>query len=326
MNLKREILHSETRNNTEQPFPAEAEGLTRSYGDVTAIRGIDLTVEREEIFGLIGPDGSGKTTLLRILATLLIPDSGRASVEGMDTLRDMRKIRKIIGYMPGSFSLYRDLTVRENLNFFAAVFNTTVEENYELIRPIYSHIETFSGRKAGNLSGGMKQKLALSCALIHRPRLLLLDEPNTGVDAVSRSQLWDMLFELREEGMTIAVSTPYMEEARMCDRVALMQDGRILKVDSPASIVKEFPHDLYRVRSSRMRNLTEDLEEYGSAVSAHRFGDSVHFSMEAGESAGDELRGYLESKGHSGIEMERIEPSIEDSFIELMTGRPDLDE
>lgn len=326
MNLKREILHSETRNNTEQPFPAEAEGLTRSYGDVTAIRGIDLTVEREEIFGLIGPDGSGKTTLLRILATLLIPDSGRASVEGMDTLRDMRKIRKIIGYMPGSFSLYRDLTVRENLNFFAAVFNTTVEENYELIRPIYSHIERFSGRKAGNLSGGMKQKLALSCALIHRPRLLLLDEPNTGVDAVSRSQLWDMLFELREEGMTIAVSTPYMEEARMCDRVALMQDGRILKVDSPASIVKEFPHDLYRVRSSRMRNLTEDLEEYGSAVSAHRFGDSVHFSMEAGESAGDELRGYLESKGHSGIEMERIEPSIEDSFIELMTGRPGPDE
>jgi len=323
LNLKGEILDPETRHNTEQPFPAEAEGLAKSYGDVTAIRDIDLRVEREEIFGLIGPDGSGKTTLLRILATLLIPDSGRVSVEGLDILRDMRKIRKIIGYMPGSFSLYRDLTVRENLNFFAAVFNTTVEENYELIRPIYSHIERFSGRKAGNLSGGMKQKLALSCALIHRPRLLLLDEPNTGVDAVSRSQLWDMLFELREGGMTIAVSTPYMEEARMCDRVALMQDGGILKVDSPASIVKEFPHDLYRVRSSRMRKLSEDLQDYGSAVSAHRFGDSIHFSMEEGKSAGEELRGYLEGKGHSGIEIKRIEPSIEDSFIELMTGRPD---
>lgn len=311
-------MHTDRNNFMSNDTPVITSGLTKSYGEVTGIEDISITVGREEIFGLIGPDGSGKTTLLRVLATLLLPDSGDVSVEGMDVCRDAGKLRKIIGYMPGSFSLYSDLSVEENLRFFAAVFDTTVDDNYELIKPIYSHIEQFSGRRAGDLSGGMKQKLALSCALVHRPRLLLLDEPNTGVDAVSRSELWNMLFELREKGITIMVSTPYMDEAGKCERVALMQKGRMLTIDSPDRIVDQFPRDLYMLRSDRMRSLGRDLKSCCEEFGVHRFGDSVHFSTEPGQDPRKRIREHLQRLGHSDIEISRIRPTIEDSFIELM--------
>lgn len=210
--------------------------LSKSYGSVDALNEVSFEVSKGELFGLIGPDGAGKTTLFRLLTTLILPDAGTAKVEGLDMIDDYKEIRKIVGYMPGKFSLYQDLSVEENLSFFASIFGTTIEENYDLVAPIYSQIEPFKKRKAGKLSGGMKQKLALSCALIHRPAVLFLDEPTTGVDAVSRSEFWDMLHGLREYGISILVSTPYMDEAKKCDRIALINEGRILKIDTPENI------------------------------------------------------------------------------------------
>jgi ABC-type multidrug transport system ATPase subunit len=214
-------------------------GISKSYGKVQALRGVSLSVEEGELFGLIGPDGAGKTTLFRLLTTLLFPDEGTATVCGLDIVKDYRLIREQVGYMPGRFSLYQDLSVEENLQFFASLFGTTVEENYSLVAPIYSQIEPFRKRKAGKLSGGMKQKLALSCALIHKPRVLFLDEPTTGVDVVSRVELWDMLQSLRQQGITILVSTPYMDEAQRCSRVALISGGTILGVDTPEDVVRK---------------------------------------------------------------------------------------
>lgn len=210
--------------------------LSKSYGSIDALKEVSFEVSKGELFGLIGPDGAGKTTLFRLLTTLILPDAGSAKVEGLDMVKDYQEIRKIVGYMPGKFSLYQDLSVEENLNFFASIFGTTIEENYELIAPIYSQIEPFKKRKAGKLSGGMKQKLALSCALIHKPAVLFLDEPTTGVDAVSRGEFWDMLHGLREYGISILVSTPYMDEANKCDKIALINEGRILKIDTPENI------------------------------------------------------------------------------------------
>lgn len=218
-------------------YPIIINNITKRYGAVSALKGVSFEVGKGELFGLIGPDGAGKTTLFRLLTTLLKPDEGSAQVEGLDIIHDYRKIRNIVGYMPGKFSLYQDLSVEENLEFFASLFGGTVEENYDLIAPIYSQIEPFKDRRAGRLSGGMKQKLALSCALIHRPKVLFLDEPTTGVDAVSRSEFWDMLAGLKEYGITILVSTPYMDEAGRCDRIALINEGKILKIDTPEAIV-----------------------------------------------------------------------------------------
>ncbi len=218
----------------------ESSGIAKSFGTTQALNDISFSVNESEIFGFIGPDGAGKTTLFRIITTLLVPDKGNMKVFGMDSYPDYKELRKNIGYMPGRFSLYQDLSVEENLNFYATVFGTTVEENYDLISDIYSHIEPFKKRLAGKLSGGMKQKLALSCALIHKPRLLVLDEPTTGVDAVSRSEFWDMLGRLKEYNITIIVSTPYMDEAIRCDRVALIQDGKILSIDTPQNIQGRF--------------------------------------------------------------------------------------
>ena len=220
--------------------PLVIENIVKTYGPakdkVMAVGGISFEVERGELFGLIGPDGAGKTSLIRMLATLLLPDRGTATVDGYDTVKDYKEIRKRIGYMPGKFSLYPDLSVEENINFFATIFNTTLKENYDLVSDIYSQLEPFRHRRAGKLSGGMKQKLALSCALIHRPSVLLLDEPTTGVDVVSRKEFWDMLANLKNEGITILVSTPYMDEAGRCDRIALVQNGKLLSVDTPAAI------------------------------------------------------------------------------------------
>jgi ABC-2 type transport system ATP-binding protein len=238
------------------------ENISKSYADVLAVDDVSLTIEKGEIFGFIGPDGAGKTSLFRMLTTLLIPDKGKATVEGFDIVKDYTKIRSSVGYMPGRFSLYQDLTVEENLNFFAAVFGTTIQENYNLIKDIYVMLEPFKKRKAGKLSGGMKQKLALCCALIHKPKILFLDEPTTGVDPVSRNEFWDMLGNLRKEGITIVVSTPYMDEANKCDRIALMQKGKIMETDFLKNIISRFPRKLFAVKSDGMFVLLNELREY----------------------------------------------------------------
>ena len=297
-----------------------AKNIVKTYdkGEVKALNDISFEVEKGELFGLIGPDGAGKTTLFRILTTLLIADSGRAEVDGLDVVKDFKEIRKRVGYMPGRFSLYQDLTVEENLSFFATIFNTTIQENYELIKEIYVQIEPFKTRRAGKLSGGMKQKLALCCALIHKPSVLFLDEPTTGVDAVSRKEFWEMLKRLKEKGISMVVSTPYMDEASLCDRVALMQNGHILDMDTPLSIIQKFDRPLWSVRSSNMFQLLNDLRKFDSTNTCFAFGDANHLTLKNGDNAGAmEIKAFLQNKGYTNIELELIEPTIEDCFMAL---------
>ena len=296
----------------------EIENLSRSFGRVEALRDISLSVDKGELFGFIGPDGAGKTTLFRILVTLLLPGAGRASVEGFDVVKDYKKIREVVGYMPGRFSLYQDLSVEENLKFFAGSFKTTIKENYHLIEGIYKHIEPFKKRLAGKLSGGMKQKLALSCALVHKPEILFLDEPTTGVDAVSRKEFWEMLKRLQEWGITIVVSTPYMDEASLCDRVALIQNGSIMTIDSPENISRSFRHQLLSVRADNMFSMTADLEAMPGCRSAFRFGAEIHFTPEGSDTDIPALEHYLKQQGHTGIMIRQIAPGIEDCFMDLM--------
>lgn len=300
------------------------DGVTKRFGDIVALRGVSLEVKPAELFGLVGPDGAGKTTLFRVLTTLLLADEGSATVLGLDVVKQMWEVRRRVGYMPGRFSLYGDLSVQENLRFFASVFGTTPEEGRELIAPIFSQIEPFRDRRAGALSGGMKQKLALSCALVHRPGILLLDEPTTGVDAVSRREFWDLLGELKASGLTIVVSTPYMDEAARCDRVALMQSGQVLAVDAPAKIGHRFPRALYAVRASRRVALLEALRRYEHTATAFPFGETIHFSdRRAGhERAAEELLAFLHAAGVGDASVAPIEPGIEDAFIELMGSAP----
>ena len=279
--------------------------------------GISFKVPKGEIFGIIGPDGAGKTTLFRILTTLILPDSGTATVNAFDVVGEYKKIRECVGYMPGRFSLYQDLTVEENLEFFATVFNTTIEENYELIKDIYIQIEPFKKRRAGKLSGGMKQKLALSCALIHKPTVLFLDEPTTGVDPVSRKEFWGMLQKLKAQGITILVSTPYMDEASLCDRIALIQNGQFLKIDSPENIVKQYADRLWAAKSSNMHKLLEDLRNNPQVKSSFAFGDSVHVSIDDKQLTIESLTEYLVNNKHKRIEIHPIEPTIEDCFMDL---------
>lgn len=294
------------------------ERVSKRYGDIVALRDLSLEIGPGELFGLIGPDGAGKTTLFRVLTTLLLADSGSASVCGLDVVRDFKEIRRRVGYMPGRFSLYQDLTVEENLNFFATVFNTTIEENYDLVRDIYSQIEPFKHRRAGKLSGGMKQKLALSCALIHRPDVLFLDEPTTGVDPVSRSEFWDMLDRLKRQGITILVSTPYMDEASRCDRIALMRSGELLSVDTPAGIRASYGRKLYSVRSASMYKLLGDLRAFPDTDSCFAFGDAHHLTLRReGEDVMRRLKEYVKGKGYDDVRIEPIEPSIEDCFMAL---------
>jgi ABC-2 type transport system ATP-binding protein len=292
--------------------------ISRSYGSVKALDKISFEVPKGELFGFIGPDGAGKTTLFRILATLLLPDEGTASVEGLDVVADYKKIRRILGYMPGRFSLYMDLSVEENLRFYATIFGTTLEENYDLIRDIYRQIEPFRKRRAGQLSGGMKQKLALCCALIHKPAALFLDEPTTGVDAVSRMEFWEMLRRLKESNITIMVSTPYMDEASLCDRVALIQGGKIMKISKPGEIVADYRYPLWAVRSARFFELLTDLHKYPGIHSVHAFGQVAHVTFEKAGSPVEDLRKYLEDLQHEDAVMEEIRPTIEDCFMELM--------
>lgn len=296
------------------------ENLRKRYGRgrVEALRGVTFDVEEGEIFGLIGPDGAGKTTLFRILTTLLLADSGDAEVDGMDVRKDYKAIRRHIGYMPGRFSLYQDLTVEENLSFFASVFETTIEENYHLVEDIYRQIEPFKGRRAGKLSGGMKQKLALSCALIHSPRVLFLDEPTTGVDPVSRREFWEMLRRLKERfGLSIIVSTPYMDEAVRCDRIGLIEEGRLLTIDTPSGIVGSYGQTLWAVRSDKMHKLLTDLRGIGGVRTAFAFGESHHATIDPKALGMAALRDRLKSLGHVGISIEEAEPTIEDCFMSL---------
>ena len=271
--------------------------LSKSYSSIKALDNVSFDVPKGELFGIIGPDGAGKTTLFRLLTTLILPDSGSAVIEGLDVVKDYASVRSIIGYMPGKFSLYQDLTVEENLNFFATVFNTTVKENYHLIEDIYKHIEPFKTRRAGKLSGGMKQKLALSCALIHKPKVLFLDEPTTGVDPVSRKEFWEMLLKLKNQGITIIVSTPYMDEARLCDRIALMQNGKFLRID--------------------MHRLLNDLRSCPYLKSSFSFGASYHVTMVESATAAM-LDEYLINKGYGNIDITEIKPTVEDCFMLML--------
>jgi ABC-2 type transport system ATP-binding protein len=299
-----------------------ADRLEKRFGPTVALAGVSFSVARAELFGFVGPDGGGKTTLFRILSTLLVPDKGSARVLGHDVVKDLWDLRRRIGYMPGRFSLYPDLSVSENLRFFASVFGTTVERERPHIAPIYNQLEPFKDRRAAALSGGMKQKLALCCALVHRPEILLLDEPTTGVDAVSRREFWDLLADLKKAGLTIVVSTPYMDEADRCDRVALMQGGRLLAVDAPQAIAQSFDRPLLAVRAARRYPALLALRESPHAHAVYPFGDALHYvDARAGEPASaiaGELRAFLASRGFGDASVEPTPPTVEDSFIARM--------
>jgi ABC-2 type transport system ATP-binding protein len=295
--------------------------IVKNYGSkkekITALKGISFDVREGELFGIIGPDGAGKTSLFRVLTTLLLPDGGNAIVDGFDVVKDYKEIRRRVGYMPGKFSLYQDLTITENMEFFATIFNTTVEENYDLVKDIYVQIEPFKDRRAGKLSGGMKQKLALCCALIHRPAVLFLDEPTTGVDAVSRKEFWEMLKRLKHQGITILVSTPYMDEASLCDRVALVQSGSILSINTPRGIVNEFGRSLLAVKGNNMLQLLNDLKGWDGQQDAYPFGEHHHVVLKEGFTEKD-AENYLKAGSHQNIEVKQVTPDIEDCFISLM--------
>jgi ABC-type multidrug transport system ATPase subunit len=295
----------------------ESSGIGKKFGFTRALMDISFSVNEGEIFGFIGPDGAGKTTLFRIITTLLLPDGGAIKVLGFDVITGFRELRKNIGYMPGRFSLYQDLSVEENLNFYATVFGTTVKENYDLISDIYSHIEPFKKRLAGKLSGGMKQKLALSCALIHKPKLIVLDEPTTGVDAVSRSEFWEMLRKLKPHNITIIVSTPYMDEAMKCDRVALIQNGNILSIDQPQKIKEGFSRKLFSAKAPEKYKLINALRNYPNTITAYPFGDSVHVTF-TDDKFDDSINEYLKKSGIENATITESEAGIEDRFLELM--------
>ena len=292
---------------------------TYNKDSIVAVDDVSFSVEKGELFGLIGPDGAGKTSIFRMLTTLLLPDGGSATVNGFDIVKDYKEIRKRLGYMPGKFSLYQDLSVEENLNFFATVFNTTIKENYELIKDIYVQIEPFKNRRAGKLSGGMKQKLALCCALIHRPTILFLDEPTTGVDTVSRKEFWEMLKRLKQEGITILVSTPYMDEATLCERIALMQSGKLLSINTPGKIIQQFPKKLFAVKANNMHRLLSELRTISNIDSCNAFGEYHHITFKNEDiTAPGQLKAELETKEHINAEIKGITPGIEDCFINLM--------
>jgi len=296
--------------------------IVKTYGSkkeiVKALDAVSFTVERGELFGIIGPDGAGKTSLFRILTTLLLADSGTAAVDEFDVVKDYKQIRNRVGYMPGKFSLYQDMTVEENLEFFASIFNTSIEANYDLVKDIYVQIEPFKDRRAGKLSGGMKQKLALCCALIHKPSVLFLDEPTTGVDAVSRKEFWEMLKELKKQGISILVSTPYMDEAAMCDRVALMQAGKIMSIDTPGNIISKFNKHLWAVRSEEMYRLLKDLKNYTNTESCNSFGEYHHLVLKNDDRDKEAVLKYLQEQQHTNIDIKPAQPNIEDCFMQLM--------
>ena len=293
------------------------QNISKSYKELNAVDAVSFEVNSGELFGLIGPDGAGKTTIFRILTTLLIADEGQATVVDFDVIKDFKAIRNSVGYMPGKFSLYQDLTVEENLTFFATIFGTTIKENYDLIEDIYVQIEPFKNRRAGALSGGMKQKLALCCALIHAPKVLFLDEPTTGVDPVSRKEFWQMLKRLQQKGITILVSTPYMDEAALCDRIALIQKGEVLKIDSPQTIMSKYEKVIYDIQSKNTHGLIHDLKNYPSHYSVYAFGEFIHYIDKNTDFNPKDIIAYLENKNHSDIIIKKAVTTIEDVFMDL---------
>lgn len=295
----------------------QVQNISKSYQNNLAVDSITFDVKEGELFGLIGPDGAGKTTLFRILTTLLLANEGTATVAGFDVVKEYKSIRKVAGYMPGKFSLYQDLTVEENLKFFATIFGTTIEENYDIIKDIYIQIEPFKNRRAGKLSGGMKQKLALCCALIHKPKVLFLDEPTTGVDPVSRKEFWEMLKRLQQKGITILVSTPYMDEAALCDRIALIQKGSILKIDTPQNIITNYDKTIYDVQSKNTHQLILDLKKYPSQYSVFAFGEFIHYIDKDENFDPLELDKYLQQNNHQDIVIKTSKTTIEDVFMDL---------
>jgi ABC-type multidrug transport system ATPase subunit len=300
--------------------------IVKTYNDgkVKAVNDVSFDVEQGELFGLIGPDGAGKTSIFRILTTVLLADKGDASVQGHDVVKEYQWIRNKVGYMPGKFSLYQDLTVAENLRFFATIFNTTIEQNYDLIKEIYDQIKPFSNRPAGKLSGGMKQKLALCCALIHKPEVLFLDEPTTGVDVVSRKEFWDMLKRLKQQNISILVSTPYMDEASLCDRIALIQNGNIMSVDEPQNIINSFPDRLYAVKAKDMYHLLKALRADPAVAGCYAFGEYLHVTLKDNNRNGVELLDKMASTNNAqDFEAKSITPTIEDGFIRLMIKNED---
>jgi ABC-type multidrug transport system ATPase subunit len=300
--------------------------MVKTYGNVRAVDDVSFEVKKGELFGLIGPDGAGKTSIFRILTTLLLADSGTAAVEGFDVVREYQQLRNRVGYMPGRFSLYQDLTVKENLTFFATVFGTTIQENYPLIKDIYDQIQPFNDRRAGKLSGGMKQKLALCCALIHKPDVLFLDEPTTGVDVVSRKEFWEMLTKLKEQQITIVVSTPYMDEARLCDRIALMQGGRIMSIDEPSGIIKNFPKPLYAVKADNIYKLLQDLRSDQAVESCYAFGEYLHLTSKSEVDGREGIIALANKYNPQHLVVEKIAATIEDSFIRLMQDQNGMNE
>jgi len=294
----------------------EIHNLYKSYGPTKALDNLSLSVEKNGFYGLIGPDGAGKSSLMRIITSLLLPDSGSVIVGGLDPVKDYKKLRLKLGYMPGKFSLYQDLSVEENLKFFARVFGTTIEENYHLIKPVYSQIEPFKNRRAGKLSGGMKQKLALSCALVHKPEILILDEPTTGVDAVSRREFWDMLAEIRKSGITILVSTPYMEEAVLCDKISLMFDGKVVDSGSPDDITSGFKNNLFIIKSANVPLLLNVLRGMEGLKSVNSFGQTIHVVADSSETGKPEIEEFLQKNNVSGCSVEQSPAGIEDCFID----------
>ena len=293
------------------------QNISKSYKKLKAVDSVSFEVNSGELFGLIGPDGAGKTTIFRILTTLLVADEGKATVADLDVVNDYKAIRNSVGYMPGKFSLYQDLTVEENLTFFATIFGTTIEENYKLIEDIYVQIEPFKNRRAGALSGGMKQKLALCCALIHAPKVLFLDEPTTGVDPVSRKEFWQMLKRLQQKGITILVSTPYMDEASLCDRIALIQNGKVLKIDSPQKITSDYGKVIYDIQSKNTHGLIHDLKSYSSHYSVYAFGEFIHYIDKNPDFNPQDIVNYLENKNHTDIVIQKAVTTIEDVFMDL---------
>ena len=287
--------------------------VTKSYVNgkkkTVALDQISFEVAAGTLFGLIGPDGAGKTSLFRILTSLLLPDDGSIIVDGLNVQTEYKTLRQRIGYMPGKFSLYTDLTIQENIEFFASLFGTTFEENYDLIKDLYIQIAPFKDRRAGKLSGGMKQKLALCCALIHRPKILFLDEPTTGVDAVSRKEFWEMLQLLKAEGITIIVSTPYMDEATLCDQVALIQEGKILGIDTPQNIIHGFDKAIFAIKSPNMLQLLKQLEQDAVVEHVYPFGEYHHIVLKQKD---------MLVQVPDGAVMHKIIPNIEDVFIDLM--------